>query len=85
MKHTDTITPLLIITILSVVVLPSWLALQLLLSHGIILRFEGDKLVINGEEVCKDIAGSVIVKFGNEFKSIDVCELISKESNSRII
>jgi len=79
MKHIGIVIPLLAIMILSVVVLPSWFALQPLPSYGIVLRFEGDELVINGEEVCKDIVGSVIIKFGNEFKSIDVCELISKK------
>lgn len=79
MKHTGTVTPLLVIMILSVTVLPFWLTFQFLPPYGIILRFEGDKLVVNGEEVCKDIVGGVIVKFGSEFQSIDICDLIEKK------
>ncbi|MFN3267883.1 MAG: hypothetical protein ACK416_01340 [Zestosphaera sp.] len=47
-------------------------------EYGIILRFKGDKPVIDGKEICKDVVGSIIIKFGNEFQSIDVCEFIEE-------
>ncbi len=47
---------------------------------GIVLRY-GGKFVIDGEELYEDVAGNVIMSFGDESYTIVICELISKKNS----
>ncbi len=61
-------------------VLLSALALITLLfpGYGVTLVVEGEPFEVDGQLLCRDLPGSVILMFGGEFHTLDVCELLEK-------
>ncbi len=47
-------------------------------GYGVTLIIEGKPFEIDGKLLCRDIAGSIVVMFGSEFHTLDICELLER-------
>ncbi len=47
-------------------------------GYGVTLLIEGEPFEIDGQLLCRDLAGIVVVSFGGEFHSMDLCGLLRR-------